>query len=675
MNATVPDKVLELPRLILRKDRVPQRPKPSGFLPHYHAPLADALVVAAKSHFLDRKRKIVLSNDDLDLLWDCLWQSASVAQQGGETKRMTFADFTAASQALAQHQSQILPRLDTEGMTKFDRFFAPSIFLKFVPDDDGTVGVHEYFNYVLRKVSLMQARLDLAHYDHDNDGHLTEDELQSYVEDLIPTLKLESLNKSVYPYYLCSAVSKFMFYLDPLKRGKVSIQKILLSPILTELFELREPNLPDDMVKTNWFSDFYSIKIYGQYLSLDTDGNGMLSRSELAKFNNGTLTDVYLDRVFEERQIRIGHLDYKAFVELILAIENPQSPQSITYQFKLLDVDQKGYLDEFTLKFLFKDVVAKMTSFGHEPVIVEDVVNEIFDMANPEKPNRITLDDMLKCGVGGTITTILTDCREERIRANLGAQVPLSAAQPNGDRARVAAVLIPILVDPDTDEPHVVLTQRALTLRTHAGEVAFPGGRMDEGDADVVDTALREAEEEIGLPRAAVRVLSIHNPVISLHRLHVTPVCGLIDLSHPSLRDRWQTASDGERQPRKTASATLLAALAFNPAEVACVFTAPLHRFLQAENHTEQVFPNPDAGAPPGSVWRAHRFTHVDELGRRFIVWGLTAQMLVEFATLALARVPEFDRIPDTQRPQMLNLQTDGSSAAVSAPPVAAPRI
>lgn len=57
------------------------------------------------------------------------------------------------------------------------------------------------------------------------------------------------------------------------------------------------------------------------------------------------------------------------------------------------------------------------------------------------------------------------------------------------------------------EEPHAVFTRRRGDLRRHAGEISFPGGRRDPEDADLADTALREAEEEIGLPRAEVRLL------------------------------------------------------------------------------------------------------------------------------------------------------------------------
>jgi len=56
-------------------------------------------------------------------------------------------------------------------------------------------------------------------------------------------------------------------------------------------------------------------------------------------------------------------------------------------------------------------------------------------------------------------------------------------------------------------EPHAVFTRRRTDLRRHAGEISFPGGRRDPEDVDLTDTALRETEEEIGLPRAQVRLL------------------------------------------------------------------------------------------------------------------------------------------------------------------------
>jgi 8-oxo-dGTP pyrophosphatase MutT (NUDIX family) len=89
---------------------------------------------------------------------------------------------------------------------------------------------------------------------------------------------------------------------------------------------------------------------------------------------------------------------------------------------------------------------------------------------------------------------------------------PESSTSATFDRAGAseqvpAAVLVPLFLAGVEPEPHVVLTRRRADLRRHAGEISFPGGRKDPGDADLISTALREAEEEIGLARSQVNLL------------------------------------------------------------------------------------------------------------------------------------------------------------------------
>ncbi len=90
-----------------------------------------------------------------------------------------------------------------------------------------------------------------------------------------------------------------------------------------------------------------------------------------------------------------------------------------------------------------------------------------------------------------------------------------------------AAVLLPLYGWPD--EPGLVFTERHSDLRRHAGEISFPGGRQDEGDADLTATALREAHEEIGLDPAAVELSGALPPTATFvtgYRIH--PFVGLI---------------------------------------------------------------------------------------------------------------------------------------------------
>ncbi len=119
-----------------------------------------------------------------------------------------------------------------------------------------------------------------------------------------------------------------------------------------------------------------------------------------------------------------------------------------------------------------------------------------------------------------------------QVREQLGATL-LSLEEAAGMDAsgRVdAAVLVPIYDWPD--DPGVILTERRHDLRRHAGEISFPGGRRDEGES-YLETAVREAEEEIGLDRSRVDVLGALPPIgtfVTNYKVH--PIVGLV--SHPS---------------------------------------------------------------------------------------------------------------------------------------------
>jgi 8-oxo-dGTP pyrophosphatase MutT (NUDIX family) len=104
-----------------------------------------------------------------------------------------------------------------------------------------------------------------------------------------------------------------------------------------------------------------------------------------------------------------------------------------------------------------------------------------------------------------------------------------SHEQPQSDEQVAAAVLVPLYED-GAGELRVVLTKRRADLRRHAGEISFPGGRRDPGDASLSDTALREAEEEIGLARADVTLvgaLERTSTFVTNYAIH--PFVGLLD--------------------------------------------------------------------------------------------------------------------------------------------------
>jgi len=190
----------------------------------------------------------------------------------------------------------------------------------------------------------------------------------------------------------------------------------------------------------------------------------------------------------------------------------------------------------------------------------------------------LTLDDIiaaLALGPGGRRTDfdLNPEVRDEQLRRH-------------GDRP--AAVLCALR--PVSGRLHVVLTQRAAHLNQHAGQIAFPGGKIDHHDASPRHAALREAHEEIGLPPSAVEVIGDLDPYYTSTGFHVTPIVGVIDPD-------WQAAPD--------------------PTEVEEVFEPPLDFLMDPANRQRH---------------------HHDRLGyRRYYyampwegryIWGATAGML-----------------------------------------------
>lgn len=95
---------------------------------------------------------------------------------------------------------------------------------------------------------------------------------------------------------------------------------------------------------------------------------------------------------------------------------------------------------------------------------------------------------------------------------------------------RAAAVLAPLLPASAPDEgPRLLLIERASDLRAHAGQIAFPGGKPEASDRDLLDTALREAWEEVALPRERVRVIGRLQPVPVPTGFLVFPFVGIVD--------------------------------------------------------------------------------------------------------------------------------------------------
>ena len=179
----------------------------------------------------------------------------------------------------------------------------------------------------------------------------------------------------------------------------------------------------------------------------------------------------------------------------------------------------------------------------------------------------------------------------ERGRRRTPILLPGDVLDEGGADITPAAVLVAVV---DRREPTIILTERPKTMRKHPGQISFPGGRIEPGDDGPIAAALREAEEEIGLPPDQVEVIGTADRYRTITGFEVIPVVGVLPPDLP---------------------------LAPHPGEVADMFEAPLHFLLDPARQIQRTVD-----------WqgRSRTYYEIEWEGRR--IWGATAAMIVNLS-------------------------------------------
>ncbi|KAL1233289.1 Serine/threonine-protein phosphatase 2A regulatory subunit B'' subunit gamma [Trichinella pseudospiralis] len=339
--------------------------------------MADKLREEARASFLDRVGQQLMEPEELKLMMQEIqkWMSSRSESSTVDPTLINYEEF-GQLRSLVSEKAKV--------------FFTARTFCRLLRSDPyGRIGVNELMQYIMRKTWIYQTRISLGQYDVTGLGWLMERDVELYITDISATIpQLAHIDESLMPFYTCMAYKRFFFFLDRKRLGKIRITDMIASGFVDELLELRDVDNTNQLqdeensqdaennnaeIGKNWFSLANVLNLYGIYMNLDADGNGMLSKKELMAYGSGTLTEEFVGRVFEE-----------------LAMDNKQDPA-----------------DSFSLNYFFRGIQRAMEASGCMVVKFENINDELFDMIKPKKHDQITYDDLLRSKCGGIFINIL----------------------------------------------------------------------------------------------------------------------------------------------------------------------------------------------------------------------------------------------------------------------------
>lgn len=236
------------------------------------------------------------------------------------------------------------------------------------------------------------------------------------------------------------------------------------------------------------------------------------------------------------------------------------------------------------------------------------------------KKTAAIVDNGLRKMASPSKQTVMLDICRSRTKKYAGSRYNFNEnfrGQEDPENCK-AAVLVPIFFKEGS--LRVLLTLRSEQLSTHKGQVAFPGGKQEDCDQDIIATALREAHEEVGLLPDIVEVVAVLSPLVSTARdknMYVYPVIGIIK-------------SDFD--------------LVINDSEVQITFDVPLEFFLLKDTHKLKNV------TFKGRNFDVHVFVYKTNAGNgdqnkssMFVIWGLTSEICVKIAITTFNKLPEFE--------------------------------
>ncbi|GLD97556.1 hypothetical protein PINS_up006246 [Pythium insidiosum] len=315
------------------------------------------------------------------------------------------------------------------GCQKVEALLNPQTFLMLPQDKQGTIDGATLLEYIVLLQRDLAATRYLSQLDGmAMDGTLPIDRISRAVSALIANAVDSHLNieSDFLPYFERITTRFIVLRHDTTSsRGLIAADALLEDPVFLEFFQLvNGPAFDLFVTSSNRFHPDAIRQIHRQFIQLDRDKNGLLSRHELLEYGkkkafnpiNQTpthdLTSLFVDRIFALRETELldGEMEYKTYIDLTLLMADATSDNALKFFWSILDTQHQGFLDAFVLDPFLQALVEKIRDHeSDEPVSVERIRTQVFDLVAPTDPLRITWRDLANCKLGHIVVRMMTD--------------------------------------------------------------------------------------------------------------------------------------------------------------------------------------------------------------------------------------------------------------------------
>ncbi|KAG5473849.1 hypothetical protein LSCM1_04481 [Leishmania martiniquensis] len=297
------------------------------------------------------------------------------------------------------------------------------LFLTCPRNAERAVEVAAIYQTFAKQVSLVKCEAELIMWDSNNDGRLSEDEVENYVRDLAPRIAaLQAMGNDMLPFYCCTVSRRLFWDLDPGNRGVLRIHSLLQSGVMDEWVSLQLMTEDDPQ---NWFGALVTQQLYNKFVLLDTRNKGTLNAENLRGYKKGLptvlddglppdtspLCSLFIDRYFETNTLMTrSEMDYRKFVDFVIAVELLPLCSRPYFFWNILDMEGAGVLTPMVVNQFFRETHAKLVAAGLDVPSRETVVQEVFDLIEKAEPLRITREEFVRSPQAGLFVALLIDC-------------------------------------------------------------------------------------------------------------------------------------------------------------------------------------------------------------------------------------------------------------------------